>query len=200
MIRFMLTIIIALMCILLIGAYLGPDDLARCESAPSSRPGCHKADVIVAVSGGDTYARTQKAIDLYQTGWADYLIFSGAAADKTGPSNAESMRRYALLHGVPSQAIITEEVSETTHENATRTDNVFQRHNFRRVILVTSAYHQRRASIEFRRAVGGNITIVNSPVKHDKQWSQWWWLTPGGWWLAGSELTKILLVYVGTSR
>lgn len=200
MIRFIFIIIVVLVSILLIGSYLSPDDLARCESTPSDKDECKKADAIVTISGGDTYARTQKAIDLYKTGWASQLIFSGAAADKSGPSNAESMRQYALSHGVPSGAIITEEVSETTHENATRAYGVFEQYNFERIILVTSAYHQRRANIEFSKAVGDGVEIMNSPVRHDSQWSQWWWLTPGGWWLAGSEITKILLVYIGVQR
>lgn len=200
MIRLVVTLVIALVSVLLIGAYLAPNDLARCESSPTEQPECQKADAIVAVSGGDTYARTQAAIDLYQSGWAEQLIFSGAAADKEGPSNAESMRRYALMRGIPSQAIITEEFSETTHENATRTDSVFKDNNIKKIILVTSAYHQRRANIEFSKAVGDKVEIIDSPVVRDKQWSQWWWLTPGGWWLALSELTKIVLVYIGVPR
>lgn len=200
MVRLMLTVVVLLVSILLIGAYLGPNDLARCESSPSQQDGCQKVDAIVAVSGGDTYARTQAAIDLYQAGWSSRLIFSGAAADKNGPSNAESMRAYALSRGVPSQAIITEEDSETTRENATRTDSLFKDNNINKIILVTSGYHQRRANIEFSKAVGSGVEIINSPVSRDNQWSQWWWLTPTGWWLAISELTKIVLVYIGVSR
>ena len=200
MVRLVLIIIAVLVSILLIGAYLGPNDLARCESTPTGSQDCQKVDAIVAVSGGDTYARTQAAIDLYQAGWSERLIFSGAAADKNGPSNAEAMRRYALSRGVPAGAIITEEYSETTRENATRTDSVFKDNNVKKIILVTSAYHQRRANIEFSRAVGDGVEIINSPVARDNQWSQWWWLTPTGWWLAISELTKITLVYIGVSR
>lgn len=200
MIRLVFLIVAGLLTVSLIGTYLGPDDLAKCSSTPSGKEGCSKADAIIAVSGGDTNARTQKAVDLYKRGWADKLIFSGAAADKSGPSNAEAMRKYALTRGVPAGAIIIEGSSETTHENAKLSYGVFKNYNFNRVILVTSAYHQRRASIEFRDSVGDTTEIINHPVKRDNQWSQWWWLTPNGWYLAGSELTKILLVYLGVSR
>lgn len=186
--------------VLLVGAYLAPDDLAKCGARPSDTPGCHAADVIVAVSGGDTQARTNEAVKLYKNGWAPKLIFSGAAADKTGPSNAKAMREQAIHEGVPQGAIITEERSETTRQNAQLSSSVLASNDDRRVILVTSAYHQRRAGLEFRSTVGANTQIVNHPVQHDNQWSQWWWLTPTGWWLALSELTKILLVYVGVSR
>ncbi|MGO3702023.1 MAG: YdcF family protein [Candidatus Saccharimonadales bacterium] len=203
MMRFLAVVIGIALTIVLVGAYLGPDDLARCSSTPNAEPGlaqCQKADAIVAVSGGDTTARTQEAVDLYQRGWADTLVFSGAAADKEGPSNAAAMRQYAIDHGVPVEAIIIEEFSETTKENAALTNTVFADRDFRRVILVTSAYHQRRANLEFRNSVGSDVVVVNHPVSRDNQWSQWWWLTPSGWWLAGSEIVKILVVYMGISR
>ena len=186
--------------VLLVGAYLAPDDLAKCDVSPSDTPGCRAADVIVAVSGGDTQARTDEAVSLYTHGWAPKLIFSGAAADKSGPSNAEAMRERAIAAGVPEDAITTEELSETTRQNAQLSSSVLASNDDRRVILVTSAYHQRRAGLEFRSTVGANTQIVNHPVQHDNQWSQWWWLTPTGWWLALSELIKIVLVYVGISR
>ena len=189
--------------IALVGSYLGPDDLSRCDSTPSDAPGfmqCNKADAIVAVSGGDTTARTQEAINLYQRGWADTLIFSGAAADKAGPSNAEVMREFAIDQGVDPAAIAIESQSETTRENAKLTNDVFSGRNIKNVILVTSAYHQRRANIEFRRGADSEVTVYNHPVQRDKHWSEWWWITPGGWWLTGTEIVKILLVYMGVSR
>jgi uncharacterized SAM-binding protein YcdF (DUF218 family) len=179
--------------------YLGPDDLAGCKTHPSTTAPCQTADAIVAVSGGDTTARTQEAIKLYQNGWAPKLVFSGAAEDKSGPSNAAVMRREAQAAGVPSQDIIIEEYSTTTKENAENTGTIFQQNSIKSVILVTSAYHQRRAGLEFNKRAGG-VAVRNHPVAHDKQWSTLWWLTPMGWYLAVSELIKILLFYVGVSQ
>ena len=65
--------------------YLQPNDLSSCEEAPvltESAGKCQPADAVVAISGGDTNARTDKAISLYKNGWAKKIIFSGAAADK----------------------------------------------------------------------------------------------------------------------
>ena len=145
------------------------------------------------MSGGDTMARADEAITLYQNGWANVLIFSGAALDKSGPSNASAMRAHALSKGVPTDAILVEEASETTAENATNTATLTSGRELNRLILVTSAYHQRRTSLEFQRAFGPSVTIVNRPVTNDKQWSSWWWLTPYGWWLGISEVIKILV-------
>jgi uncharacterized SAM-binding protein YcdF (DUF218 family) len=191
---------VGVLTIALIGAYLSPDDLRTCQASPSTDAACKKADAIVAISGGDTTARTEEAIRLFKNGWADTLIFSGAAADKSGPSNAEVMKKIAIAQGVPAKDIMIEDLSQTTYENAQRIQTVLREQDLSRMILVTSAYHQRRASIEFRRAVGSGATIINHPVARDNQWSMWWWLTPTGWFLALGELVKILLVYLGVAQ
>lgn len=184
-----------------LSVYLGPDGMKACGQTPDqSQFDCQKVDAIVAISGGDTSARTKQAIQLYNDGWADKLILSGAAADKTGPSNAEAMRRQALMEGVPAAAIILEETSETTKQNAANTHDLFTDNDIRSVILVTSAYHQRRAGLEFGQRAGTNIRIVNHPVASDNQWSPLWWTTPSGWFLALGEFFKIIVFYMGGSR
>lgn len=194
--------IVAAFAVVIIGLsiYLGPNDLAGCGASPSVSGSCQKADAIVAISGGDTTARTNEAIKLYKNGWADKLIFSGAAKDKTGPSNAEAMRREARNAGVPDGDILTEELGETTKQNAENTQAILERNSISSVILVTSAYHQRRASLEFGSRANGSVTIRNHPVSMDNQWSVWWWLTPTGWYLAVGEFVKIIAFYIGGTR
>lgn len=148
----------------------------------------------MVVSGGDTNARTDEAIALYKNGWATTLVLSGAAQDKTGLSNAAAMRMRALEAGVPQTAMYVDEFSENTQQNAENSLSIFERHGFERVILVTSGYHQRRASLEFEKR-SGNVEVLNHPLLHDKDWSLWWWLTPRGWWLAGGELVKVIAFY-----
>lgn len=181
--------------IVTITVYLGPDDLARCE-APEPLGTCSRVDAIVAVSGGDTVARTDEAIRLYKEGWAPQLIFSGAAADSSGPSNAEAMQRRAVAAGIPASNIVIEEFSRTTAENALNTSQFIADRKLKKIILVTSAYHQRRASLEFGANLGPAVDIVNHPVARDKQWvGAWWWTTKNGWWLAVGELVKIVAFY-----
>lgn len=182
-----------------IGAYLAPNDLSGCELQPNAKPSCRRADAIVAISGGDTSARTAEAVKLYKAGWADKLIFSGAALDKTGPSNAAAMSREAEAAGVPPEDIILEEYGETTKENATNSHDLFEILGVQDVVLVTSGYHQRRASLEFN-ARATNVTLRSHPVNTDGQWSAFWWLTPSGWYLAISELIKIVVFYAEGGR
>lgn len=197
-----IVIVIAVALIILsLGWYLSPDDLKRCGQAPSSKQGCQKVDAIVAISGGDTKARTNEAIQLYQNGWANTLVFSGAAQDKSGPSNAAVMRQRAENAGVPASAILIDENSETTQQNAENSQSIFEQNDISSVILVTSAYHERRAELEFNRRAQGSVTVLSHPVASDDQWSaHWWWLTPTGWWLALSEFAKILAFYLTGGR
>ncbi len=179
-----------------IGSYLAVDDLKKCDAQPNSASGCEPADAIIAVSGGDTAARATEAIKLYQNGWAKWLVFSGAAADKSGPSNALVMKQLAIDAGVSPSSILIEEQSETTKENAEETKSILDQHEIKSVILVTSAYHERRATLEFnKRALG--ITVRSHPVATDKHWSKLWWLTATGWSLAIPEFFRSLVISTG---
>lgn len=192
--------LVFILIVLGLSVYLSPNDLGDCSESPSGNGNCKKVDAIVAVSGGDTPARTREAVRLYKAGWADSLIFSGAAQDKSGPSNAAVMRADAIAAGVSPGVISIEEQGETTKQNADKTQQLLEEKKVKTVILVTSAYHQRRASLEFSERASGNVIIINHPVAQDKQWSQWWWLTPGGWYLAVGEFFKIIAFYTGGTR
>lgn len=173
--------------------FLSVDDLKECRGPSLVDQTCAPANAIVAISGGDTSARVIEAIKLYNAGWAPVLIFSGAALDKSGPSNAEAMRKQALAAGIPESAIILETEALDTKENAFRTSALLSS-NFTRIILVTSPYHQRRAGLEFQFFLGERITIVNHPTPYDRLWPEYWWTTRDGWWLALSEGLKTLVV------
>jgi uncharacterized SAM-binding protein YcdF (DUF218 family) len=133
-----------------------------------------KTDVIGAISGGDTAARTAEAVKLYQDGWAKHVLFSGAALDPNSASNAAVMARLAEAQGVPKSVIQLEEKSTTTQTNAIDSAPIIQRDNYKSIILVTSPYHQRRASIAFQRAMP-NVAILNhSSIDLNWRRSHWW--------------------------
>lgn len=182
--------------IVAVSFYLQPNSFMGCGERPLADTACDKADAIVVVSGGDTQARTAAGIELYKNGWADALILSGAAFDKSGPSNAEAMRIQALQAGIPGSAISIDEAAESTSQNAANTKTIFDGKHFTDIILVTSGYHQRRASLEFGKAAD-SVLVRNYPVTQDSDWGWYWWLTPKGWWLAGGELVKITAFYMG---
>lgn len=150
------------------------------------------------VSGGDTQARTAAGIDLYKRGWASYLVMSGAAYDKESVSNAAAMKVQAEQAGVPPDAILLDEDAINTQQNAENSQLIFEERQFDDIILVTSGYHQRRASLEFNKLTEG-VAIRNYPVLSDQDWGWYWWVTPRGWWLAGGEVVKVIAFYIGVS-
>lgn len=154
-----------------------------------------KADAIIVVSGGDTKGRTMHGIDLYEQGWAPKIIFSGAAADPSSASNAKVMMAIAASRGVSMNAILLDEFSRDTKENAVGTKSIAG--NYKIIILVTSDYHQRRLYSEFKKEYGASTEFINSPAK-DKHWGRkTWYLTPYGWWISLTEPIKLLFSGIG---
>src|SRR6478752_199041 len=70
-----------------------------------------KADTIVAISGGETDARTAEAVKLYKDGWGANIIFSGAALDPASPSNARTMEGLAGSRAAPEKMILAPQPS-----------------------------------------------------------------------------------------
>ena len=196
MIRAIISAIVIVLVTFGLNSYLQPNDF-NCCSCPNNPNAdlCSKVDAIVAISGGDTNARADEAIKLFKNGKADILIFSGAAQDKSGPSNAFVMKERAKVAGIADTSIFIDESSESTSENAKNVQKIFLEHDVKKAILVTSGYHQRRAYLEFQRHAP-DVRIANNPVQNDRDWSGYWWLSLRGWLLATSEVIKITAFYI----
>jgi len=102
------------------------------------------------------------------------------------------MAKAAEKQGVPSSAIQLEESAANTQENSADVAVMVKNHGYHKLILVTSPYHQRRASILFERAVAKDVTVLNHS-SYDKTWRRSdWWATPYSRALTLSELQKTL--------
>lgn len=153
-----------------------------------------KSDVIVAISG-DTGPRTETAVGLWKKGLAPLLIFSGASLDPDSVSSAEIMKRQAVRLGVPAAAILIEPSSETTEENAKLTAQLMKERGLHTAILVTSPYHQRRASVLFERAFAPLGLVVRNHPAEDLTWD------PNRWFLyePSRTLTLVELAKLGAA-
>lgn len=77
---------------------------------------------------------------------------SGSVLDHGRLSEAAELRQVFRNCGVPDSVILTEEQSRNTRENALNSAAIRQRHPaWRRVVLITSAFHMRRAVGCFER-------------------------------------------------
>ena len=137
------------------------------------------ADCILVLSGGvlsqtpprptievaDAGDRVLYAATLYRQHKAPRIICTGNVA--TGgvalrPA-AVDMADFLMTFGVPKDAILTETNSDNTHEHARNLLPVFQKHDFKRVLLVTSALHMPRSMGTFRRLCPG-IEFIAAPT------------------------------------
>lgn len=96
------------------------------------------------------YRRTMAAVGLYRRGLAPKLICTGGVGTYP-PSEAAVEYGIALAAGVPAQAMLREERSSSTEENARFAAELAGRG---RVLVVTDAYHVWRCERVFRRHFG----------------------------------------------
>ncbi|MCA9349414.1 YdcF family protein [Candidatus Saccharibacteria bacterium] len=157
-----------------------------------------KSAAIIVISGGQTLARAQTGLELFNKGYSSTLIFSGAVTDGDSDSNAEVMKQYALDQGVPESAIITEDQATNTLENAERIVKLIGNLSSKRVILVTSPYHQKRSYLTFHKVLGDDWEILSYPsTEPGSDWSKYgWWRTAFGWRITISELAKITFIMI----
>ena len=133
----------------------------------SSAPG--RADAIVVFAGGvgengkaggGTPERLNEAVDLYRAGYAPYLVFSSGYVYSF--KEAESMRDSAIAQGVPSSAIVLEPRATNTYENVKLVDEILRDHRSKSILLVTSPYHMRRATMVWRR-IAPDVSVTPTP-------------------------------------
>lgn len=137
-----------------------------------------KSDAIVLLEG-DGLHRYQKAVSLYNEGWADKIIFSGGIIDyEYGSFPYSDVVPHILATGVPAKAIIHENKSLSTKEQAIEVLKMASINNWNRLILVASHEHQYRAYMTFLRQVldlRNGLILFNSPARNLE------WFCDSGW-------------------
>jgi uncharacterized SAM-binding protein YcdF (DUF218 family) len=95
--------------------------------------------------------RLTDSILLLNGGKAKKIIFTGGSGILffKGESEASQGGKFLRSFGVPESKIILEDQSRNTHENAVFTQSILQKEGYKSIILVTSAFHMKRALREF---------------------------------------------------
>lgn len=125
-------------------------------------------DAIVVIGGDHKPQRMQKAVELYLLEHATLVIISAGTLVLEGTEivpEAEVMMYQALELGLPEDVIVIEDASNTTIENARFTKQFLETHEIDSILLVTSAYHSRRARRIFTDEFGENISVVMQPAR-----------------------------------
>lgn len=134
------------------------------------------ADAIV-ILGDDNYAgdRATRAADLFKAGWAPRIIASGRYL-RPYASIAELEEHDLLDRGVSKDAIVPfAHRAENTREEALALSQLLITRGWKRVLLVTSNYHSRRAEYICERAFppGTSLRVVAAAdYRYDPR--TWW--------------------------
>jgi uncharacterized SAM-binding protein YcdF (DUF218 family) len=148
----------ALLALAVLAAAVFPQQVLCVDS------GAVQGDAIVVLGGG-SYERPVRAAELFQEHAAPRILVSGAG-------DGRSNRKLLVSKGVPKEAIELEERSRTTRENALFSIERLRASHARRVILVTSWYHSRRALKCFRH-YAPEIEFYSRPAYYGFARSEW---------------------------
>lgn len=163
----------------------------------------NRADALIVLSGSSNYLeRTRWAAELFRQRRAPMIVVTNDDL-RGGWSNGEQRNPFFIERevtelraaGVPSDSIValTPPVS-STYEEATVLREYAVSHNLRSVVIVTSAYHSRRALRTFKRVFEGNdikIGIDPAASGQDSPSPLTWWLHARGWREVAGEYVKL---------
>lgn len=130
-----------------------------------------KADVILVFGGGvgetgspgkSTIERARYASELYNAGYANKIIFSSGYIYTY--NDTDNMRFIALSMGVSDKDIVLEQKANNTYENVIFSKEILNKHNWKSVLLISSPYNMRRATLVFNK-FANNIKIIYMPVQ-----------------------------------
>ncbi len=149
------------------GPNTGPDTASSTAGADASSGNAVSADAAdagadaVSVSS-DAAARLFFGLALSRATSLPMILAGGAPLRRAGTeSEADAGKKLLVAVGVDPAKIRTETGSRTTWENAV---NVALEYRPRKIVLVTSAYHMRRAVYSFQKQ---GIAVVPAPTDYE---------------------------------
>ena len=148
-----------------------------------------KADLILVLAGDGNGERVDEAVKLFKTGLASKLLMSG------GPmawklTYAEWMKKQAVASGVPAAAILIQDRSRSTLEDAKFSLPIVNASQIHSIILVTSPTHTRRAGRVFHKIFApAGIKVIVHPVEKSE-------FNPNRWWTRHEDTALVVWEYV----
>lgn len=176
-----------------------------------------KADAIVVMSGSSAYVeRTHKAAQLYREGRApivlltdDHMRGGWDNAQQRNPFFVERARDELIKAGVPADRIeiVPGFAGGTRDEAIILKERVTEewlyelsvtRQPYKSLLVVTSAYHSRRALRILRDTFAKtDVKLGMEPAPDDSLHAAtvFWWVRPDGWRTVGGEYAKLIYYY-----
>ena len=162
------------------------------------------ADAIVILSGSHNYIeRTHKAADLFRQRRAPLVLLTDdntrggwSSALQTNPYFVDRARDELIKQGVAAERIrVIPGTVSSTHEEVLTIKEYAVAQGFRSLLVVTSAYHSRRALRSLRQTFDGTGTVVGLdpvPVGDETPSPALWWLRVEGWRSVAGEYAKLI--------
>ncbi|WKN44063.1 YdcF family protein [Tunicatimonas pelagia] len=125
--------------------------------------------------------RILHAIQLYRAGKIEKILLSGGSGKILVDSIPEAISLKRILRNaqVPEEDILVEADSRNTRENALNSQNVLRENSITsKVLLITSAYHMRRAKACFDKADVPTDVFSVSMRSKDPQFTPDWLIIP----------------------
>ena len=98
----------------------------------------------------DAADRVWHAARLFHAARAPFILVSGGHDPEASRySEAQAMRMLLIDLGVPPAAILLEEISRNTRQNASESSKILRDRGINQILLVTSASHMARALTHF---------------------------------------------------
>ena len=170
----------------------------------------HQVDAIVVLSGSAVYKeRTRRAAEYYHQGLANRILLTNdnlrgewSNVEQRNPFFYERARNNLQLLGVPADRVeVIAKPVTNTYDEAEGLREYAVAHGLRSLLVVTSAYHSRRALWTLNRVFAGTgIEISLQSVETGQQTPPplTWWLHVRGWRMVVGEYAKN--VYYRLSR
>jgi vancomycin permeability regulator SanA len=110
-------------------------------------------------------ARTERAIELYQEGYAPCLLLSGGLG-RYPPEEAEVMRRLVTAAGVPEEALLLDKEAHSTWESVEKARQIMEQEGWKSLIVVSDPFHMERALLMASDAglVAYAVPALDSPT------------------------------------
>ncbi|MBS4204153.1 YdcF family protein [Lederbergia citrea] len=141
--------------------------------------------------------RLPKAIQLYNEGRANKILFSGGAVwNGNALSEAILLKNEAMELGVPEKDILVETDSTNTKENILASliilDRFFELHKIKRLLIVTASYHIRRTHLTLKTYMPSWIEYTLCPADDLNTKKENWHLNKYGRQRVTVEANKII--------
>ncbi|QQS47680.1 MAG: YdcF family protein [Acidobacteriota bacterium] len=146
-----------------------------------------QSDVIIALGGDKRCHREKHAAELYKRGLASHIIVSGVQYGY-GVHTGEAAKRYVVSQGVPESAVSIIRDTWNTRTEAARLKELMEKHGWKRGIVVTAAFHSRRA-LHTVEDTAPEYHFISSPVPAwEGEWRpERWWSRRGDMWVTVRE-------------